>query len=96
MKKNGKIITYSFNEVFGKTLKPKKFREAYTQELARLRIARQIREIRTKRKLTQKAVAEKAHMPQSVIARIESGKHSISLDTLGRIARVLKKEVQLV
>jgi len=96
MKNDEKRSTRSFNEVFRKDLKSERFRKVYAQELARLRIARQIREIRTKKKLTQKAVAQKARMPQSVIARIESGKHSISLDTLGRIASVLKKEIQLV
>ncbi len=54
-----------------------------------------MRETRIAKKLTQKDVAEKADMPQSVIARVESGKHSPSLYTLERIANVLDKEVQL-
>jgi len=31
-----------------------------------------------------------------VIARMESGEHSVSLDTLNKIATALGKEVQLV
>ena len=97
MKKNTKNIkTYSFNEVFGKKLKSKKFQEAYNEELARLKIAHQIKEMRLKKKLTQKDVAEKVKMPQSVIARIESGTHSYSLGTLYRVAHAFKKEIKLV
>ncbi len=88
------IKIHSFNDVFGRDFKSDKFKKTYTKELVRLRLARQIREMRTAKKLTQKDVAQKAEMPQSVIARIESGKHSASLDTLERIAHVFNKEVQ--
>jgi len=91
----GQIKIHSFNDVFGKDFKSDKFKKTYTKELVRLRLARQIREMRTAGKLTQKDVAQKAEMPQSVVARIESGKHSASLDTLERIAHVFNKEVQL-
>ena len=47
-------------------------------------------------RVIQWAVAQKSGMPQSVIARIESGDRGISVDTLGRIAHTLGKEVQLV
>ena len=90
------LKTYSFDKVFGKDLKSEKFKEVYFQELARLRLARQIRRMRIAKQLTQKDVAQKAKMPQSVVARIESGKHSISLGTLTRVAQVLGKTVQLV
>lgn len=94
-KKSIKIQTHSFSEVFGKSFTSKGFKEAYLQELARLRLARQIRDIRMTKQLTQEEVAKKAHMPQSVVARIESGKHSMSLETLDRIAHALNKKVVL-
>ncbi|HEY4510844.1 MAG TPA: helix-turn-helix transcriptional regulator [Candidatus Paceibacterota bacterium] len=57
----------------------------------------QIRKLHTAKKLTQKAVAKRANkMPQSVVARLESGEHSFSLDTLQRLALVFGKEVRLV
>ena len=87
---------YSFHDVFGKDLKSTAFKRAYLHEIVRLRFARQTREMRIAKKLTQKDVAQKAKMPQSVIARIESGKHSPSLYTLERIAHVFDKELQLV
>ena len=89
------LKAYSFREVFGKDFTSGAFRDAYLQETVRLRLARQMREMRLARKLTQKDIAEKAKMPQSVVARMESGKHSPSLYTLERIAQVFGKEVQL-
>lgn len=90
------IKTYTLDEVFKKSSQSKEFAHAYSEETARLTLAKQIREMRLNSKLTQKAVAEKADMPQSVIARIESGTHSYSLGTLYRIASVFNKEIQLV
>jgi ribosome-binding protein aMBF1 (putative translation factor) len=87
---------HSFDEVFGKVSKKKEFRRAYEEEIVRLRLAKQIRDIRTTSRMTQGVVAQKSGMPQSVIARIESGDRGITLDTLGRIAHTLGKEVQLV
>lgn len=93
--KNKALNFYTTKEVFKKASKSKKFRESYSEELMRLRLARQIRELRLKEKLTQASVAKKANMPQSVIARIESGEHSFTLGTLNRIAKVFDKEIQL-
>lgn len=87
---------HSFDEVFGKNSKKKEFLRAYDEEVVRLRLARQIRDIRTTSRMTQLVVAQRSGMPQSVIARIESGDRGISVDTLGRIAYTLGKEVQLV
>lgn len=90
-----KTKKYSFQEVFQKGSKSNEFRKAYSEEIARLKLAQQIKEIRLREKLTQKAVAKITHMPQSVIARIESGTHGYSLGTLQRLAHAFKKEIQL-
>ena len=92
---NRTIKTYSFEESFGKYFKSKSFVKNYNEEMARLKLAYQIKQMRIENKLTQKALAIEAKMPQSVIARIESGKHSFSLGTLYRIAKAFNKEVQL-
>ncbi|HID00579.1 MAG TPA: helix-turn-helix domain-containing protein [Piscirickettsiaceae bacterium] len=39
--------------------------------------------------LTQQALAERAGMPQSALARIESGRHKPRLDTLRKLARAM-------
>ena len=87
---------HSFEEVFKTLSKSKAFQKAYAEEITRRRLAKQIHDLRIARRLTQKTVAKRADMPQSVIARIESGDRAISVDTLGRIARTFGKEVQLV
>ena len=64
--------------------------------MVRLKLSYQLRQMRIAKKLTQKMVAKRAQMPQSVLARLESGTHSFSLGTLDRVARVFNKKVQLV
>ncbi|MDO8552370.1 MAG: helix-turn-helix transcriptional regulator [bacterium] len=86
----------TFEEMFTKLSRNKGFLKAYVEERARRRLAKQIRELRIAQHLTQKTVAKRADMPQSVIARIESGDRAISVETLGRIAHTFGKEVQLV
>jgi DNA-binding XRE family transcriptional regulator len=93
MKKIGNIKHYSSEEVFKKASKSPAFKKSYDEECARLTLVRQIRETRKAKHLTQKEVAERADMPQSVIARIESGRHSFSFGTLYRIAQVFKKRL---
>ena len=95
--KDGEILKfYTLNEVFKKDMKSKAFVEGYNEELVRLRLVGEIKKLRLGKKFTQQNLAQKAKMPQSVIARIESGEHSFSLGTLNRIAKVFNKEVQLV
>lgn len=72
------------------------FRNAYTEELGRLQLAYQIRTLRQKKGLTQQKVAHAARMPQSVVARIESGSRGFSIATLNKIARVFDREIALV
>ncbi|PIQ68996.1 MAG: transcriptional regulator [Candidatus Taylorbacteria bacterium CG11_big_fil_rev_8_21_14_0_20_46_11] len=96
LRKKG-LVFHTHGEVFGKLKdQSKEYQKAYKEEGARLTLVRQIRELRLKKKLTQKMVAKRANMPQSVIARLESGEHSFSLDTLQRIASVYNKKVALV
>lgn len=87
--------TKTLKQVLKKELKSLKFKEAYDEEIFRLNIASEIKILRIQKKLTQETFAKKAQMPQSVVARIESGKHSISLGTLNRVAHALGKRVQL-
>jgi len=96
IKKDNKLTFHTFDKVFAKNIKSQSFQKEYNEELVRLRLANQIKKIRIENNLTQKAVAGKAQMPQSVIARIESGTHSFSLGTLNRIAEVFDKKVELI
>lgn len=87
---------HNFDDLLAEALKDKKVREAYEKEQERRVLARQIREARMAKKLTQQAVAKKAAMPQSVIARLESGSSGVSLETLSRVAHALGKRVEIV
>lgn len=87
---------YTFEETFSKVLKNKKTKKAYDEELSRRRLAYQVRKVREAKKMTQAAVAQKTDMPQSVIARLESGTHSVSVDTLSKVALALGKHIELV
>lgn len=87
--------TIKLKQVLKKEIKSPKFKEAYDEEIFRLKIASEIKSLRIQKELTQETFAKKAQMPQSVVARIESGKHSISLGTLNRVAHALGKRVQL-
>lgn len=87
---------HSFDNVFRKSFDKKDFREGYEEEMSRIKLAKRIKEIRTNLKLTQVAVARRVSMPQSVIARLESGQHSVSVDTLSRVAHALGKNLEIV
>lgn len=92
----GDMKFYSTERVFKNSMKDKEFREAYEKETARLDLVRQFRELRKKKRLTQKALADKASMPQSVIARFEAGDYRVSLNTLARMAHAIGKRIALV
>jgi len=100
--KNKKVVNinglkfYSFDDVLKENLKSESFKNAYNEELIRLNLVGEIKKLRVEKKLTQKDLAQRAKMPQSVIARIESGEHSFTLGTLSRIAKVFHKEVKLI
>ncbi len=87
---------YTIDQVFKKSSKSGDFQRAYSEETERIKLVRAIRTIRISKKLTQAAVAKRADMPQSVIARLESGDHGVSLDTLNKVAYALGKRVELV
>ena len=91
-----KLKWYTHEEIFGRYAKDKEFVRAFEEETARIKLAKQIRDLRTARQMTQQMVARKTKMPQSVIARIESGERGISVETLGRVARAFGKRVELV
>jgi|SRR3989344_770338 len=86
---------HTYEAVFGNSQKSPSFKRAYSEEMSRLQIAKQVRVFRNLKHFTQKDIADRAGMPQSVVARIESGERGITLDTLGRIASALGKEIQL-
>lgn len=62
----------------------------------RLRIGSRLRELREELKMTQQQVADATGVPRSNISQIESGKHSISIDLLAKIAKAVGASVEIV
>lgn len=97
--KNLKIGEYQFfslDEALKKDLKNKRFKKLYYEELNRLQLVHEVKTLRKAKRMTQAQVAKKADMPQSVIARIESGTHSFSIATLQKVAQVFETRIALV
>lgn len=86
----------TFEDMLKKQMKIKGFKEGYEKEVARLNMIHQIKQARISKKMTQEKLAQKADMPQSVIARIESGRRGLSFSTISKIASALDKKIQLV
>lgn len=87
---------YTFEEMLKEQMKIKGFKEGYEKEVARLDMIHQIKQARLAKKMTQKTLAKKADMPQSVIARLESGRQGLSFNTISKIAIALDKKIELV
>ena len=87
---------FTLEEVLKEQMKIKGFKEGYEEEVARLSMVHQIKQARLGKKMTQEKLAQKANMPQSVIARLESGKQGLSFTTISKIATALDKRIQLV
>jgi len=74
---------------FNKFKKDKEYQNFYKEASDFLDIAIQVAEARRKKKITQVQLAKKTGMPQSQIARLESGSHNTTIATLYRVAKAL-------
>lgn len=83
------------DNIFRKFLKDPDYRRLLQQERELLDIAIRIAETRKKKRLTQVQLAKKVKMPQSQIARIESGSHNVTLGTLHKVASALDLKVKV-
>lgn len=90
------LVSTSLEDVIKESMKEPGFRRGYNEAMDRIRLAKQLYDIRKLKRMTQKTVAQRTGMPQSVIARIESGKHGMSIETLTKMAVALGKQVTLV
>lgn len=61
----------------------------------RVRIGRQLRVAREEANLTLRQLAEKVGIAYNHIARIESGRYNVNLDTIAAIASVLGKKIEI-
>lgn len=73
-------------------LKDPEFKKYYEEENAKLKNAIAVMNVRKQAGLSQRQLADASHVPQSTIARIESGANT-SIETLAKIAHALGKKV---
>jgi transcriptional regulator with XRE-family HTH domain len=85
----------TFRDHLEEHLKDPAFRQAWEESELNYQIARALIKLRLDLNLTQQELARKAGVPQSVIARLESGKHSPSLRSLEKISNKLGLQVKL-
>lgn len=76
-------------------MKNPEFRKAWKDLQPEFEIARALIELRIKKKLTQKQLAQKLRTKQSVISRVETGQTSPSLTFLKRLAKALDLSLQV-
>lgn len=92
-----KHIGSSLSVAIKEQVKNKDFRVEFEHERAISDIAQVAYNLRINAGLTQKALAEKSHTTQQVIARLESGKdHRLpSFDLLARVASAVGKRLAI-
>ena len=89
-KKPAPRVRESLDEVIAQRVaESSTFAAIYHEEFNKLALARQVRELREKQKLSQAELAEKAGTKQPAIARLESGRVIPRLDLLQKIAHAL-------
>lgn len=76
--------------IFDKYKNDPEYQAYYREASAQIDLTIRIAELRRAQRLSQAQLAKKARMPQSVIARLESGKHNMTVETLIRVAAALK------
>jgi ribosome-binding protein aMBF1 (putative translation factor) len=79
-----------YDEMLNEELKHPDFRKEYEALEEEFEVAKQVIDLRLKKGLTQKDLAEKMHTSQSCIARLESGTYrNVSLSFLRRVGNAL-------
>ena len=84
----------TLDNIFEKDRNNPEFLEVYLEEKAKLENAVAVLKARESAGLTQRDLAKKSGVPQSTIARIETGANT-SLSTMCKIAFALDKQVKI-
>ena len=76
-------------------LKDKATRKEYERLGPRYKIIAELIKMRIKKGMTQKDLAEKIGTKQTAIARLESGRENISIDSLEKICRSMGVKIKI-
>ncbi|MDR1595071.1 MAG: helix-turn-helix domain-containing protein [Prevotellaceae bacterium] len=66
------------------------------EENSRKRIGKRIEELRLMKGVTKQALAKLTDISSASVTRIEAGRHSVGIDTLAKIAKVLDARLEIV
>ena len=83
------------DELLQKELADPAFRAEWERTALARAVATQTVRYRAQRRLTQKSLAERLGMKQPQVARLESGGHNPSIETLARLAAVMDIEINI-
>lgn len=83
------------DKVLARQLKDPEFRAEWERTALARAVAKRLVAYRVEHDLTQTALAERLSMKQPAIARLESGEHNPSLETLARLANALEFEFRI-
>jgi len=92
---NKKILATDFDVYLTKQLRNKKIKKYFDKYGKQLEISYQISQLRRKKKISQKELAEKIGTTQSNVARMESGRQNFTVNFLSEIASVLGSELKI-
>lgn len=84
----------NFEDYLNEQLKDPEFKKVFESESAKLESAIAVEKLRKESGLSQRDLATASDVPQSTIARIESGANT-SIDTLTKIANALGKKLNV-
>lgn len=94
MNKNPRLE--NINVWLNKELKDPAFRKGYEKECAKVSLAQKIAELRHEGRMNQAQFAQKLHVSQQYVSRLETGmEKNLTIDTLLRIAITLGRDVHL-
>ena len=88
------MATVDFSDFLKEELQNASFKKAFQDEKHLLASALALVEAREEAGLSQRQLAQRAHLPQSTIARIESGQNT-SIETMMKIASALGRELKI-
>jgi len=92
---NKKILATDFDVYLTKQLRNKKIKKYFDKYGKQLEISYQVSQLRRKKKISQKELAEKIGTTQSNVARMESGRQNFTVNFLSEIASVLGSELKI-
>lgn len=88
-------IKNDFQKYLKENLKDTEFKKHFDEYDKQLEIAYQILQLRKKRNMSQKELAEKIGATQSNIARMEAGRQNFTTNTLSKIAMAFKCNLKI-